>query len=620
MPTWRSVTSTFLPSTAQPIDPYLVWADVSDWRGFGGRRDHVTVMVETAGPLASADPDVLHAIAANPLNAVSIAGGSASRFATIRYERGRLTDLQDAVQSGALARFQLGVARSGGDDVPGSREIDERLIASLLSFHTLAEGGDPPPLDLTLCGVVDDGCCLAHERFRLNGSTLFLFVWDQGSRGPGGLWQKYQGVNYGSELAMVDIEAALTAQPATGEAGERWFYASVLDRADWGSAGRTHGAGVLHRLLHTSSPNAFLVRPVLFVQLPRDTVADSSGGSIGVRVLDGVRYIVSRARTIARILSMALTRKVNLRLTVNVSLGSLAGPHDGSTMTERALAELGALQELDIVLAAGNSAAAKLHSIRDLGGGLTATFDLVVPPMNERETYLEVWLPCEVDVTTCAVSVRAPGGVVSSTVHAGDAMVVETAGLPLASIIFCRRCAQGEDGTMILLAIGATARPAGSDASVGVWSLTVSSTMRTHRRIHGWVERNDVLIGGRRPQQSRFIGDTDPESTLSSIANGECVTVVGASDRRLHRRSDYSSRGPTLGPSGVVKPDLYAESDESSATPGVLLPGFFSGSTMRLSGTSVAAPRVARWILEGSRSHEQQPTDDGQGGQGVAGS
>jgi len=81
------------------------------------------------------------------------------------------------------------------------------------------------------------------------------------------------------------------------------------------------------------------------VQLPSLTGADSAGGSLSAQVLDGVRYGLDVCTGDARIV-------------INLSCGSFASPHDGSSLIEQAPDEL---------------------------------LRLVVPPGDFTDTFVEVW-------------------------------------------------------------------------------------------------------------------------------------------------------------------------------------------------------------------------------------
>jgi hypothetical protein len=89
------------------------------------------------------------------------------------------------------------------------------------------------------------------------------------------------------------------------------------------------------------------------------------------------------------------------------------------------------------------------------------------------------------------------------------------------------------------------------------------------------------------------------DATCSSIANGTHTVVVGACTANADtiEFSRYSSAGPSRNGRREQWPDLVATADQSVSLPGVLAAGTRSGVRVRMNGTSVAAPQVARQII-----------------------
>jgi hypothetical protein len=611
---WSPATSSPDLDSQRPVDPYLVWAELSGWVGFG-HADNLHVLIEleqldltgTCGLVCA----LRAMVASNPLNPTE-QGRALSPFATASVSLADLATLRQAVDAHLVARFQLGLARLWTPDASGigvlRDHIEEKRWLELV--------GDADTLETI--GVVDDGCCLAHESLRTAYGGSFLSVWDQSQRDPPDdpwtpgeplqdPWVRSSDIGYGVELHAPRIDQLLALHRPLGEVSERFFYEEVLRRENWGRDDRSHGAGVLHTIAGSRLDPACRKFPLVFVQLPGDTVADASGGSLGVYLLDGVRYAVKRTQALAEIVGSQRQQPLDYRTTLNVSLGSIAGPHDGSSITECALAELGADSDhVRIVLAAGNTAGKRIHAVREVAAGQAGRFDVLLPPDNPRESYVEVWLPAGAALADFTVRVTAPDGSCSGPVKVGQVALLGSAGAALGAVVFARAVSQGTRGTMVLLAVRATGQPevaAPAPAPYGFWSIEVCTTSVVDPvPVHAWVERNDIIVGRRTPQQTRFVDDgsgaIDDASTLSSVANGANVTVVGACLRRQRAESDYSARGPVLG-SREHRPQLYAPGDESASLRGLTLPRFSSGTWRRVSGTSVAAPFVTRWIALG---------------------
>lgn len=612
---WSQATPQYDLDAAFPVDPYLVWAELSDWAGFGGpsHHDQVRILLELKSDLEGSDPlsrKVRGLIESNRLNPI-VGSKILSPFATanVSVSSGDLKTLTAAIGAGLLARFQLGLARVWPSDEASSIELDASALGDRVP-KALAHENDGV---FETIGMVDDGCCLAHEWLGAQRKTSFLLVWDQSPIEPKAPWQRFAGVSYGAELSQGTIDALLDKHQPLGEPAERRFYADVLGRKTWGAEGRTHGAGILHIVSHSRRASARGELPLIFVQLPADTVADTSGGSLGVYLLDGARYIVQRTRLMAS-LYKSLGLSGDYRTTINVSLGSIAGPHDGSTITELALAELAADPRVNLVLAAGNTAGKQVHAVRRIAAGSPGRFTVLLPPDNPRESYVEVWLPINGSTASAddfSLSIIAPNGLVSPPLRVGQAIALREAQATQAAVVFARSVAQGRNGTMALLAVCSTRPndPSQADAGpYGFWTIEVSTRLSHELEVHAWVERNDIIIGRPAPQQSRFVDDgsgyVNDDCTLSSVANGDNVVVVGAYRQADKRVTDYSANGPTRNGAARRGPDCYAPSDESASLRGLTVPGFFSGSWTRLSGTSVAAPVVTRWFAKGRPSDQ----------------
>jgi len=542
--------------------------------------------------------------------------------------------LHEAVAQGLLLRFTLGAPC----------ELDmANLRSGRLPF------GEPRKNVHTL-GIIDDGCCFAHESFRLGDPesgdgaltrSRMLALWDQDT-GPAeagspesrrylhaGSAKPYA---YGSEWTQKHLEAALRAHPRLGERHERQVYAAI-GRPRWGAPQHTHGARVMHLLAgpdRTRTTVADAGRlPVVFVQLPRRTVSDTSGDSLGVHVVDGARYIVARTRDLANSPSAVWSTSIN------ISLGSIAGPHDGTSMAEMALTDLVRQGEgkVDVVVAAGNTADRRnVHGQRRVKAGVDGRFLVRVPPTCERDSFVEFWLPTSDGPNAASArgtdagngtanralpanhftfTVSSPNGKVSGPVGVGGlACLHDGDGQVIASMIFARRVAQGLHGTMALLAIGPTAAKRGGSrprAPAGIWAVHVSSTASEGVDAHAWIERDDIIVGDRRPQQTRF--EHDPRDrpgssyiteshTLASLSNAADVHVVGGCVESTAEMARYSGTGPRRGESLVKSPDWFAPSDRSPTLRGVVVPGFFSGSRATIGGTSAAAPRITRLLAE----------------------
>ena len=791
------------------VDPYMVWADLSGMAGFGGpektRSDGWPLLVElkAAGCRLPFHPETQGSLETCALPAegcevvfgmLTVAGAYLASAADSRQQRctatrfvtGRVNpkNISMLFHSRQIVRFELGIPRL--PDVSEKRDEGSQNAGPKLV----------DPKYRTILGVVDDGCAFAHPCFLDRaGKTRLWFLWDQDEKRKQDIfWRNIQGFGYGAELGYRQLQDA-SAEVKSGDEfapysrvdylpvkPEPEFHAVSGKRSNGpdvpvGTMLRaTHGTGAMDLAIGfppprmeqnavTGDPLAIAPGnlsaaakhdaaenwPAVFVQLPTRTVLDTSGGSLGVHMLDAVRYITRRANIIEyeeadkRVEGIVTAPRFPDRtdpepaavppngreltypdntLIINISYGSIAGPHDGTSIIEDALADL--VRERPktwVVVSAGNAHRARTHGRIEMAvDGKDRQMTWRVGPDNPLETFLEIWFPgIDIDgvpipstlMSSVSIRIEPPGGLATVLVGPGDARVLcsenpsadgspQRQSIPLAGAVFARRVSQSRSGTMLLIAVAPTRRPMVGQgfglpvAPHGDWQIYVSARFSgdaagAARRfvVHAWTQRNDLLYGIRRPQQSTVVSDEQipeptefspeslsykarfpqgrgqwtgdeppramqPDSALGSLASGAPVrrntwipdllnghnwqnrggvVAVGA-----HRLADgemaaYSSGGPSRasqtdagasrnlppespiptnpparrndGPvvndpmaTGMwrVAPDLDAPADIGTALRGLRVSGTRPWLTARISGTSAAAPQVARFI------------------------
>jgi hypothetical protein len=179
-------------------------------------------------------------------------------------------------------------------------------------------------------------------------------------------------------------------------------------------------------------------------------------------------------------------------------------------------------------------------------------------------------------------------------------------------------------------------------APSGVWAITLKrGTIAPEQAIEVWVRRDETLpgypLGGRQAYFAnacyrRFDafgaplavdppGTTCPvrrAGTISGFATGPSPVVVAGLIQSSGVLPDYSSAGPLTPPRGEPVafrqgPDAAARSDDSAVLRGVIGAGSASGSVVRMNGTSVAAPLVARLMADALKDGQSADRDWVQG-------
>jgi hypothetical protein len=172
--------------------------------------------------------------------------------------------------------------------------------------------------------------------------------------------------------------------------------------------------------------------------------------------------------------------------------------------------------------------------------------------------------------------------------------------------------AGGPDG-LVLVSLGPTDREATLPnwepvrAPSGYWTLTVHNRGAGALTVHAWVERDDPDLAARSEfAQSRLVDvadgfKVDDAATLTGQACGAQTIVVGS---RVQNDANGLAPDSGAGPArrgGRTGPDLVAAGVRRAAVGLVGIEAaanLSGGQPVRLSGTSISAPRVARQAFE----------------------
>jgi hypothetical protein len=643
--TWRPEPGPWDGVLATCPDPYLVWAELTDWLDLGGRALTAPLIVELKeGDAEKFDVKLQQALGDNVHRvALPYRGRKAKRF-TLRLPLKELKVLaHDTSLTKDLARFDLCAA------------VDPRAVAAPL-----------PRIDAlslqskVLLGVIDVGFPFAHPMLRHTdpqgaAASRVARWWSMDSSGPFSDGATTVGrlpasMGYGYEIARTGPNG--TEKWLNGAAVKLLDESTLYEMAAYRRLRRraTHGAHVLDLLVGAvplrsriplladrlrTDPNgvptwARLGDPasdpaatdLVLVEWPAAAIADSSGGWLGAHVLDAITWITE------------VGQRADRRI-VTLSYGATVGPHDGSSILESALADqLRADKELDIVVAAGNSFSSRLHARLD---HQNPTLAWRVPPDAKAPAFLQAW--CRgAGSRKASVEVVAPGGS-KVNLSAGQTCSLRLpGGQPAAVVSFFGTHSRGKD-PMLLLAVSPTAQPDGGYggapralAPAGDWTLTLKSALNTVC-VDVYVARNDRDLGAPALGRASWIADDadEPSRHLRSCRDdagmrsdeidgsaaraaavlrrrGTTNGVATLSHKRLHvasgyqlRMSDhtgYSASG-NAGAGGVTRgPSATMVTDETAAVRGVRAAGVRGASVVRLVGTSAAAPQLARAIAE----------------------
>ncbi len=511
--------------------------------------------------------------------------------------------------------------------------------------------GSCKPVDTDLViGVIDGRCGFANKKFCIEDfpQSRIDYFWDQGNE-PGENWGQPKGFAYGRELDRITLDALLerhlSAERVSGSRAEaeKLLYGFLKHElpadADW-----SHGTHVLDTVLSDYSASdgaAKASRPgVVYVQLPDDALRDTSGRWAASYVLDALHYVLDRAGAKARVI-------------VNLSLGSFAGPHDGTSLLERAIDHLikSHPKKPTVVVAAGNAGRVlddgsgepkACHARVTLGanGGSkhdeSPSVDLkcVVDVMDTTETFIEIWVPkigSDGKPASVKVSLECSEAAAGPTKERPlVALAGETRGWPsdeaaIAAVINAtgNHNVPNGSGGMVLVALAHTRGSSELCAPAGTWIVKVTNESPVPITLDAWIERRDVPgeLRGYRPQYG-FSADTPGTTTkgsLGTLANGGSTVVAGAADWDHEAEADAYATSPycSLGMGGIrgdcnarpvarFGPDIYGVGKREAT-------GFLSGSKKELAGTSMAAAQVTAALASAATRRSKSQTDESRG-------
>ena len=625
------------------IDPYCAWAEATDYAYLYPNTPPkwLPLILEVSG-----NADAHAATAAQFAEHIATLRGDADEFwieipAVYRYPpRG----LEQTTHFTAIVTQEFFARLSGEQwlrDAIAAFELCLPVVpANDFAAKPAPEAGivNPPGI---LVAILDDGLAYLHERFRKDGGSRVEYCWNQEPITPTSVKPAYgaipPGVGYGWELRKdgpKGIDTLLTAatHPAGGlvDEDEAYRLSGVSERGVPANRSvrrrRAHGTHVLDLACGASPGDQEPAHSIIAVQLPSRTTRDTSGATLYKQVLDAMRYILARAQELAN-----AHQSPDWPVVVNLSYGTIAGPHDGTGRLEAALDQIIEARKapLAVVLPEGNCHLARCHAHFSLDPGAIRTLQWRVLPDDMTPSHIEVWLPRYTSAGTTPqveIQVTTPSGDASPWVAPGAVLVWQLPTGVLGMIAYLAQVAQSNRGMiLVLIAPTATLHPTRPVAPSGRWQVAVKNT-GAQVEIDAWIQRDDTPFGYPvRGRQSRFedfqYARRDPVTgrevetfdataaaswvrragTQNAIATGYNTVVVGGFRRSDRRAASYSSCGPILPPSAAATrardgPDALTVSEDSPAQYGVLAAGTRSGSVFAMNGTSAAAPQMTRAI------------------------
>lgn len=450
-----------------------------------------------------------------------------------------------------------------------------------------------------IIGIIDvGGYDFSHQDFLADGKSRFISIWDQGGkrRKPpserGGIG--FEPFDFGSELLRADLDKAL----ATDQAGGLWATLLEPQSQESRSSHATHVASIAAGNKGVC-PKAEIAAVLLNIPFDPDdplerrrTFADST------RLVLAIEYLLE------------IAKRENKPISINISLGTNGGAHDGSGGVSRWFDALLAAEGRAITIAAGNAGQeasteespsgwimGRIHaSGRIPSRGLMLDLEWTVVGdqiVDLSENELEIWYSPQDRIR---IAVRPPGA--SSWIEVAPREYVEnkrlTSGTFLSVYNELYNPVNGANYCAVYLS--PDLRPeALTGVAAGTWTVRLIGEEIRNGEFHCWIERDDPYrygpgeAGQLMRMPSFFSAGSNVDShSINSLACGHRVISVANLDERRQRIAASSSQGPTR--DARSKPDIAAPGTDIVAANGF---GDEDEPWVDMSGTSMASPYVA---------------------------
>ena len=393
-----------------------------------------------------------------------------------------------------------------------------------------------------LIAVLDSGIDYTHPEFRNpDGSTRILAVWDQTGNGnpPEGfeLGTEYSREEMNEALRNIDnAEAQLSIRDLSG-------HGTAVAAIAAGNSGVASQAQLLIVKLGNPAPDSF----------PKTT-----------ELMMAVEYAYRKAL------------EVQMPLVINLSFGTVYGPHNGTGLLETYLDEMMGRWKSVIVAGTGNEGNAAGHTAVTLQEGVQTEIQFGVAA-GEAGLNVQLWKNY---TDQFDIYLRAPDGTQIGPLYENMGPQRYRIGQTNLLIYYGK-----PSPFMISQEIFFDFIPVNAYVTAGVWRIILEPRRLTDGNVDLWLPSAGTLNPA-----TRFYRPT-AENTLTVPSSAGKVIAVGAYDSRSRIYAPFSGRGnppgrPPLPALSQIRPDLVA--------PGVdIQTAAVGGGYTSVTGTSFATPFVS---------------------------
>lgn len=396
-----------------------------------------------------------------------------------------------------------------------------------------------------IAGILDSGIDFRHPDFMdFSGKSRILTYWDQSLPYDGnnryGLGYIFSQEELNAFLENKNTEGNVP-EPSRDSGGHGTHIAGICAGNGRASAGKNHGV----------APEAAL----LVVKLKNE---GESVFTDYANLMMAVDYAVN------------FSREKNSPLALNISYGSNDGPHDGSGLMERYLANCIFYGKNTVTIATGNEGLSRRHSAFHLKDKETKEIFFSVAP-GETSLYVQLWKSY---ADKFSYTLSLPGGETQISIPGFSGIFRFTLEENEIRLVISEPTPYQSRQEMFLVIL-----PADSQTTIrpGVWRLSVIAEVSVDGHVRLWLPSREAT--------NTATGFLDPTInwtlTIPSTANN--VISVSGYDSTTDVFAPFSGRG--FSDQRETKPDLTAPAVNILST----APG--GGYSIR-TGTSMAAPFV----------------------------
>ncbi|SMO53358.1 hypothetical protein [Paracoccus laeviglucosivorans] len=518
----------------------------------------------------------------------------------------------------------------------------------IIRSDVFLQGDALPEDEVAIVAVIDHVVPFAHHLLTAaDGHSRVASIWLQD--GVADLSPR-PDIAFGLELRGSEID--LLRQGGNGHPrSEEEIYRAIglmepgRRDARWMMRASSHGAAVACTAAgFLPDDRAGRAHPLIAVGLPDWALADTSGAVMPLLLQASVVFIISRARMLAAEINADRAQRgkppVRPPIVVNISLGITAGPRDGTSLIERMHDVISAqppsdLGQVHFVLASGNTRQRRQNAVLKAGADAPGEIGWNLPPDDRTISELQIWAPV-LPAGAPAIRLRltlpgaasAPARSIETAfddpVGAGAqiAMILDDQERELARLVL-QAFARGDRLRQCLTMIvppTASDKPGPVLSPPGTWQIELLPGGPSPCDVV--VQRDDRLFGFPRAGRQSWLVDptyverdahghwqaadpADPSAirrngTANAYAWGERQLRVGAHYRIGPWHADDGPTRRLSSYAGLLANgdcgDLTAAGDRCVALPGVPAPGLRGRATQIVSGTSIAAPRITRWL------------------------